>query len=357
MIMNYKKLKARLLFIKKIIKIKYKSYCYYRKIEKKLKNNKGNKKYIFLIGTPLHENLGDHAIAMAEINFLNTYFPNINIYEIPEPFFIHCYSRFKKIIKDSTLIITGGGNMGTLWFHNEKLYRKIVEDFPKNKVIFFPQTIYFENSNWGNKEFEISKNTYNNHKNLHFCAREKNSYYIMKKDFKKNNVILVPDIVMFLKKDLPVYQRNGILLCFRKDIESILNHKMKKDIHKKASSFSKNINYIDNISITDISINDRKDFLEKKLIEYKKAKLIITDRLHGMIFSLITGTPCIALPNCNKKIIGTYDWIKDVEYIKLAHSINEITLYIEELNGIKNIGYDNEKFLPYFKKIIKIIKL
>ena len=42
--------------------------------------------------------------------------------------------------------------------------------------------------------------------------------------------------------------------------------------------------------------------IEEMLKKYRKCQLVITDRLHGMIFAAITSTPCIALGNYNHKI-------------------------------------------------------
>src|SRR5699024_1734022 len=59
----------------------------------------------------------------------------------------------------------------------------------------------------------------------------------------------------------------------------------------------------------------RKKYLERKFKEFSTSKLVVTDRLHGMIFSLITGTPCIAFDNISKKVSGVYEWFKDTGYI------------------------------------------
>ena len=55
--------------------------------------------------------------------------------------------------------------------------------------------------------------------------------------------------------------------------------------------------------------------------EWKKkvagARLVVTDRLHGMILSLVAGTPCLVLPNSNHKIRQTWkDWLLDVPQLK-----------------------------------------
>ena len=50
--------------------------------------------------------------------------------------------------------------------------------------------------------------------------------------------------------------------------------------------------------------------------KFSKAELVITDRLHGMIFSVITKTPCLVFDNKNHKISETYTaWLKDCNYI------------------------------------------
>lgn len=58
-----------------------------------------------------------------------------------------------------------------------------------------------------------------------------------------------------------------------------------------------------------------------KFKDFQKSKLVITDRLHGMVFCAISGTPCIAFSNYNHKVKGTYDWIKDLDYIKYVDNI------------------------------------
>ena len=54
----------------------------------------------------------------------------------------------------------------------------------------------------------------------------------------------------------------------------------------------------------------------KKLDEFRKSKLVVTDRLHGMLFAAITGTPCIALGNSSGKVKGVYDWLTHLDYIQ-----------------------------------------
>ena len=50
------------------------------------------------------------------------------------------------------ILITGGGFLGSLWLYNgEENVRNILKEYPDNKVIILPQTIYFEKNKRGEK--------------------------------------------------------------------------------------------------------------------------------------------------------------------------------------------------------------
>ena len=122
--------------IKKIVKrIQFYIYCMECKIKKQ-------KKYI-LFGTPLHGNLGDHAIVIAEKKMLSDI--NIKCFEVATDEESYCYKFLKrKISKDTVILITGGGNIGSEWLKEERFIRQVVEDFKENKIIIFPQTIFYK---------------------------------------------------------------------------------------------------------------------------------------------------------------------------------------------------------------------
>ncbi|WP_232684040.1 polysaccharide pyruvyl transferase family protein [Leuconostoc mesenteroides] len=56
--------------------------------------------------------------------------------------------------------------------------------------------------------------------------------------------------------------------------------------------------------------------LNSKLQEFSSSKIVITDRLHGMIVAYITGALAIVFDNQNNKVRHSYnDWLSDVDYI------------------------------------------
>lgn len=308
---------------------------------------------VFLVFTPAHDNLGDHAIAVAAQKVLSEL--NLNYIEITEKDLDALYQMASmKVMNGRPIFINGGGNLGTLWFYFEEIHRKIITDNPKSDVFILPNTIYYENSDWGKQEFEESIRIYNKHKNLYLYAREAESYAIMKNAY--TNVKLVPDLVLMLNKCEPHLERNGCLLCLRSDIEKTRSDAEDEILYSQVKSL-----FNDNIKFTDmgvghpVGIDQREQELEKKFNEFKSAELVITDRLHGMIFCAITGTPCIVVNSRSHKVKGCYDWIKSLEYIRFADNVSEIVSIYNQIPK-KSFDYDNSYLLPYYNELKSDIK-
>ncbi len=312
-----------------------KSSSYYNEFEKY-----ADKKKIFHLSTPQHGNMGDHAIVYATSKYLKDKFPD---YEIVEVYRIDIYKYAKAIKKsmekDDFIVLIGGGNMGNLWIEEERDRRFIIKVFHDTKIISMPQTISFTNNSNGEKECLKTKKIYNAHKNLTVIAREEKSYLIMKELLKNNKVLLNPDMVLYLNDMFkPKFNnRKGIMTCIRSDKESVLGDKKKELIKKLKNKYNE-------VFVYDTVINRKvlKENREKELMDmfnkFRNSKLVITDRLHGMVFSAITKTPCIVTKSLDHKVIGTYEWIKNLNYIKLVEdlSFENINPLIRELMTLKN---------------------
>lgn len=355
-----------------LMKFKFrKKLCYikthlYNKIYKYnlIKNLKKGEKRFILVGSPLHGNLGDHAITLAEKKYLNDNFKNMKIIEIPSVYFKKFKPTIKKYIKKEDIIcIQGGGFFGSLWTYDADVIYETVRAFATNHIIIMPQTIFYENTEFGYKQFEFSKELLNRHKNLCICTRENISYDLARKNY-TNNIILVPDIVLYLYGKIPIASkdRQGVLLCFRNDKEKNLSDDSTKYIINKLRFEDGGLKYTDTVVEYNIYEKNRDIEIQKKLEEFASAKLVITDRLHGMIFSAITRTPCIVMENNNYKIKGVYDWIKDTSNIKLLSDIEEFDNIYNELNENKerlDLSEIHKEFAPltkYIKSHIEVQK-
>ena len=170
--------------------------------------------------------------------------------------------------------------------------------------------------------------------------RDENSYNLMKKHIEKN-VFLVPDIVLYLKNDCIINERTCILTMKRNDHEGNSSEKISSLAKKIQTEFNFPIADIDNIKNYKISYSNREEELLKQFNEISKAKIMITDRLHGMIFAIITNTPCVVFDNINKKISGVYNaWLKDCKNIYIVNETEEIDF--EKIKSI--INSDNKEF-------------
>lgn len=276
-------------------------------------------------------NLGDVAITHAQELYLRKIFPEYEVVDFPISKTLSNLKSLKRCCNpDDIITIVGGGNMGDLYGDIELLRLMIVKAFPHNRIISFPQTIEYIDVSKNRYLLNLSKRIYSGHKHLLMCARESVSYAKMKELYPSCNVCLVPDIVMILDERSKILSReeNLITFCVRNDKEkkrTELNEELlKAQLVEKGYKLNISDTHIDK---SRMSLEERETELRKILDTFSKSKLVITDRLHGMIFAHITGTPALVLPNSNFKVEKCYEWIKDCGYIKfIKHPTNEMVL-------------------------------
>nr|WP_313098421.1 polysaccharide pyruvyl transferase family protein [Moraxella sp. CTOTU48717] len=322
--------------------VKYKLHFYKAKFSKAQffedANLTNHQKKAFLFLAADYGNLGDVAITYAQTKFLED--QGYQVIEIPISKTAEGIWWVKKYIQPNDIVtLIGGGNMGDLYEQIETLRQLVIKQFPKQKIISFPQTFDFSESQYGQKRLSKAKNTYQNHNKLTLVAREQVSFELMKANFLQNNIIQTPDIVLTLKDVITQSHRRGAVICLRDDKEkSIDNTTSQKIIDGLKQYYNQDICYRDtHINENNLSIEARKKALNDIWQDFGKAEIVVTDRLHGMIFAYITQTPCIVLTNNNHKIKGTYQWIEGCGYIKFLPAFEEerFMQYLTELQSIQ----------------------
>lgn len=316
---------------KKIRKIVYKIKCVLKYLKYKKECKKKRKHEFLIFNTPVHSNIGDHAIIYAEYEMLAKF--NCKAFEIPTRYESYYFAFLKKFVpNDAIIAITGGGFIGSQWLTEENLVNKVISTFKNHKLIIFPQTIYFKNDEIGNKELKKSIEIFEQAKDLNIFAREQKTYDFARNTYKRAKVELVPDIVLSLNTKNFQNIRNGVLLCLRSDVEKNFSDKNKNELRGILNKVNIEITETDTVEKENISESERNVKIEQKLEEFSKSKLVITDRLHGMIFASITNTPCIVFGNYNYKVEGVYQWIKDIDKnIIFRKDLNNIDEDIERL--------------------------
>ena len=301
---------------------------------------------VFLILTPEHGNLGDHAIAKAETDLLTAL--NIPYIEVTG-LTLNKLSKCLNVMNGRPILINGGGNLGTLWPDVETLIRSIILSNKRSKILLFPSTIYYENDPEGNQEKERSVTVYGSHPNLTLYARERLSYELMQNLYR--NVKLAPDMVLRLNECRPGSARGGCILCLRSDLERTMQPTEYSVLRETVEELFKNCTtFLDMEQHRAIPISARDSALEKQFDAFRRAELVITDRLHGMLFCAISGTPCIVLNSKSPKVLGCYAWIKDLPYIRFCDDAGKIAQIYQDIPK-QEWHYEPEKLLPYYEDL------
>jgi len=341
-------------YYKKIRNIlwKYKKGFQYALMVKKIFQDKSHKR-IILIGTPEHGNLGDHAIAIAEKNFFGEKLADFSVVEVTGNTFRFAKKNVKrKAGNDDIILITGGGSVGNVWMIEQELIKDVIKLFSHNKIVIMPQTVYFTSDEHVEEEKKEFEKLCSGHNNLYIICRDVASYKEMKKSI--SNCFCLPDMVLYTPYE-SVCKRDGIKICFREDAEAVLPMNEKEEIFDFLKTKSDKITCFSTIYPCSVTPDKREERLDEIISDISSAELIVTDRLHAMLFAAITGTPCIAFDNCSKKVRGVYEWIKELEYIKIADDANDLKIKFDELDLASEYKYDKKMLEKYYDELAGII--
>lgn len=249
---------AKIIYIKTRFYIKY----WFSKSSIPEYNYLLNRKKCFVFLAADYGNLGDVAITYAQEIFLREHFPDHEIVDVPISNTLSSLKSLQKICnQDDIITVVGGGNMSDLYFDIELLRQMVVKAFPRNRILLFPQTMFFSNTLGGKYLKYQAVKVYSKHKNLTISARERWSYEVMKTLF--SNSKLLPDIVMTLDKRKPALERKGVTFCLRDDVESKLSDDFKSILKTHIGTKFDVVDYDTHIGRGGLSVMEREEELNK----------------------------------------------------------------------------------------------
>lgn len=312
---------------------------------------------MFMFGVPSYTNMGDQAVSLASRIFFEKEFPNCQYIEIMDYDNEAGIKAVKEIITKQDIVgYVGGGNMGNLYTDIEEDRRAVFSTFVDNLTISFPQSIHFEKTAYGEREKRLSQDAYNKNHNLVLLARDAQSYRRMQKTF-KNKIVFIPDMVLYLKPKVFNAERSGALFVLRHDGEKILDESFiesLKVILKKHYSLERTDTVLG--TPTQITPKTRQKLFEEQLQKIASQELIISDRFHAMVFSVLTQTPCLLFGNSYGKGKHAYfDWLENISWIKYSdeRDITRIKTELADLTSAQTHEYDLQ---PNFRPLKRIIK-
>lgn len=179
-----------------------------------------------LLDIPDHKNIGDNLIWAGELAYLDRlpykmlYTANLHLCQL------------SKVPVGSTILLHGGGNFGDIWRIVQDFRNKVIQQFPRNKIIIMPQTVHYDNEALLQSDAAIL----NRHPDLTICARDQRSYGILKKHFFNANILLLPDAAFCLDCDEYIQsEKTGkALILERVDKELADGFNLKALVNEKA---------------------------------------------------------------------------------------------------------------------------
>lgn len=141
-------------------------------------------KRVILVDAPYYNNIGDVLIWAGTEDFIRQ--NNIDLIST------HSIGTFifPEIESDVTILLTGGGNFGDLYRWAQNMRLKVIERYPRNRIIMLPQSVWYDDKTLIEKDAAIIAQ----HHELYLCARDNWSLDFFKTHFSKNRIISVPDM-------------------------------------------------------------------------------------------------------------------------------------------------------------------
>lgn len=320
--------------LKKIIPLKIKRSLVSLFSREEVELPSGRRAFVFLAAD--YGNIGDLAITAAQVSFLKKHAGVSHVVRVPISKTVAHINSIKRQVNRSDLItIVGGGNMGSLYPDIEELRQLVVRSFKGNRVVCFPQTLDWDESSESNSALAGIVRVYSCHPSLDLFARESVTQKKLDELFRDSSSVrigYVPDIVLSAtatELGATIHSApSGTLLCLRDDRECAINSNQRSALEAALKSAGHTLEATDtHAGGARLDPEKCARLVADKLDQFAASRLVVTDRLHGMILSIIAGTPCIVLPNSNHKIHQTWkDWLGTVPQVRFILPSDLISL-------------------------------
>jgi exopolysaccharide biosynthesis predicted pyruvyltransferase EpsI len=288
-----------------------------------------------LLDFPNYANVGDNAIWLGELAYLRRSGVEI-VYRSDQV----AYSRKQLAarIGDGTILLSGGGNFGDLWPAHQWFREEVVSAFPDRRIVQLPQTIRFtEQSN-----LDRARRVFARHPDVTILVRDERSRAV---DLGAE-VTLCPDMAFALGPlERPCEPTTEILCLLRGDHESaiesdIVNTDWPDDEAARGPrppfvlTAARRLHEALAPQVAQRRVSDRwlasvdhrlaRARVARGLRTLSQGRVVVTDRLHGHILSLLLGIPHVLLDTRQGKLRGFYEtWTQGNELAYWANSIEE----------------------------------
>lgn len=320
------------------------------------------KQHIFYCGICESSNMGDMAQTYCTLKWLERHYPLYEILPCRTSVLMDArcdmIGTMKKVMKKGDLIFFQSGyNTHDLGGNEDLMHQKVIAAFPDVEMIMLPQTVYFQSD----ERKKQCAESYNAHKKMLFLARDPISEQSAKEMFPSLDVRLYPDIVTSLigSYDCSNAQRKGVYLCRRKDVEQYYTE-------EDYLRFKALLSRFDEVEVSDTIITASNDDIYRDLEGYVSSivrrfasfRAVVTDKFHGLIFSMIAGTPVVVIKTKDHKVTSGYEWFSRYypNLVYYADSDEQIEKAVEGILANARYEKPDDYFnREYYEKLYDLI--
>lgn len=363
---NKDKLKKRIPIIYNILKWFYlfpqnrKQWSLHEKEVRRLKSTVSDisaTHRVYFMGICNSSNLGDMAQFYCIKRWIEKSYPDSELLMLESD--IVLYKRygiyggflpfFKKIYrKDDIIVFQSGYTTTDLGGNHDEMHRAVIKKIPNARILMMPQTILFVDEDNKVRTSRI----YNMATRMLFLARDRVSFERAKEMFPNVNVKLFPDIVTSLIGSIHINkQRNGICICSRNDGERFYDNDSIEQLKNRFISSGVRCEITDTtLKVNPILLRDNIiSYISREVEKYSTYNVMITDRYHGTILSLVANTPVIVIKTNDHKVITGVEWFRGIydNHVFFADSLDEAYNKAMQISNTTETDY-SKTLEPYF---------
>lgn len=265
-----------------------------------------------LIDFPDHSNVGDSAIWLGEMAWLDdmgrtpVYSAALNNFAVGE---------LVQHAPEGPILIHGGGNFGTTWPRHEALRLHLLRQFPGRPIVQLPQSLYYENEAAAGEMAAAIRG----HGAFTLLVRDIRSLDFAQSRF-DCDVRLCPDAALYLGRLPRAPAKADILALLRTDHERVADAAAPPSgaictdwLNEGAAerNLMRARVKIDSLLSSTVQAKRLRRYrmlaawrLRRGLAILSQGRVVVTDRLHAHILSLLLDIPQVVLDNNYGKVSG-----------------------------------------------------
>ena len=285
-----------------------------------------------LLDYPAHANVGDSAIWLGALEAFR-------LLGAGRPAYTCCVSTYhagvlRRRVGSGPIFLSGGGNLGDLYPHHQKLRERAARDFPDRAIVQLPQAIHFDRTDTQ----AVAREVFGAHPNLTLFVRDRQSL-ARALDGLGVHAHLAPDMAFALPRPArPAASTQDVVWLLRGDDEvrgaalslpaggstvdwmaesqgGLVGYQRRLTRHVHAKPSRRLLAHLLRRTYTPTA--QRR--LDRGIELLASGRLVVTDRLHGHVLCVLLGIPHVLLDNRYGKNRALYEaWTHDVPFVRWA---------------------------------------